>query len=54
MTRTSNEVQVIRADRICPIRLQHPAEAVYCVVRGSGIAADDTGAAQSLATTKRS
>ncbi len=30
------------------IRLQHPMEAAYYVVRGSGVVADDTGAAQEL------
>lgn len=30
------------------IRLQHPMEAAYYVVRGSGVVSDDTGAAQDL------
>lgn len=30
------------------IRLQHPMEAAYYVVRGSGVVADDAGAAQDL------
>lgn len=30
------------------IRLQHPMEAAYYVVRGSGVVADDDGAAQDL------